>query len=141
PTPFLWAMILYLDAGDPDRRHRLAMTPVPAVVLAALELHHEDLRAFALGDHLARHPGAPQRLPFDPDLAVLVGQQHLVELDGAAPRLSKALDLDDLTWTHSILLAARRDHSFHVALTRFRDSLSTSSRSPRTSAGFNCEPP
>src|SRR6266545_7769935 len=84
PTPFLWAMRLHLDLGNADRRQRLPMPAVPPIVLPALELDHQDLRALSLGDHLARHPGLGQRPRVDRHLPVLVHQEDLVELDRGA---------------------------------------------------------
>src|SRR5688572_33049434 len=56
PTPFLCAMacLLYLDRRDPHGGLRLAVTPVAAIALAALELHDVDLLRERLAHDLAR---------------------------------------------------------------------------------------
>src|SRR6266852_6325717 len=113
PTPFLSAMVLCLDLGDEDRRHDLAMPAVPAVVLPALELDHEDLAALLLGNYLARDLRGGERLGLHGDLAVIAHQEHLGELHRRAGLLVEALDLDHLARGDPVLLPACRDDGFH----------------------------
>src|SRR5262252_987258 len=109
PTPFLWAMRLYLDLGDAHRRHGLTMAAMSPIVLAPLELDDEHLPALPLRDDLAGHLGGRERGRLDHHVSVLVDQQHFVELHGAALGFAQALDLDHLTRRHTVLLATRRD--------------------------------
>src|SRR6185295_12637269 len=122
---------LDLDLGDADRRHRLAMPAVPPVVLPPLELHDQDLVALALRHHLARHLGGGQRLGLEGHLPVVVDQEDLRELDRGTLVLAEALDLDDLTGTHPVLLAARRDDRFHARAVPFCRSPSPALRARR----------
>src|SRR6266542_3680972 len=117
PTPFLWAMRLYLDLRDAHRGQGLTVPAVPPVVLPPLELDHHDLGALSLREHLACHLGPGQRLRLDRHLAVLVDQEHLVELHRGPLRLAEPLDLDHLPRRHPVLLATRRNHRFHSDLT------------------------
>src|SRR6516165_8839043 len=61
PTPFLWAMGLYLDLGDAHRRHGLAMAAMSPIVLAPLELDDQHLSTLPLRDDLAGHLGGRER--------------------------------------------------------------------------------
>src|SRR5215472_1808092 len=106
-------MALCLDPGDADRGHDLAMPAMPAVVLPALELDHEDLAALFLRDHLARDLRGCQRLRLHGDLAVVFDQEHLGELHGGAGLFAEPLDFDHLARGDPVLLAARRDNGFH----------------------------
>src|SRR5215468_9778231 len=81
PTPFLCAMTLHLDLRDTDRGHDLPVPAVPAIILPPLELDDEDLGALLLDDHLAGDLRRLERLRLHRDLAVLVHQEHLLELD------------------------------------------------------------
>src|SRR6266508_2331045 len=92
PTPFLWAMRLYLDLRDAHRGQGLAVPAVPPVVLPPLEFDHHDLGALSL-------------------------REHLVELHRGPLRLAEPLDLDHLPRRHPVLLATRRNHRFHSDLT------------------------
>src|SRR5438552_1824757 len=62
PTPFLWAMTSDLDLRDAHRGQRLPVPAVPSIILPALELDHQDLRALPLGQHLGGDPRPGQRL-------------------------------------------------------------------------------
>src|SRR5262249_39684728 len=117
PTPFLCAMRLDLDLGNAYRAQDLTMPAVASIVLSPLELDDQDLGALLLGDDLARHASGGQRLGIDRDLAVLVHEEHPVELDRASLRLAETLHRDHLPRGHPVLLSARSDHCFHVALT------------------------
>ena len=93
---------------------RLAMAAVPAIVLAALELHHR---------HLAIRVSAPpprretrrisQGLGAGEHLAVTVDHQDRPELDGRPAVPGQLLHGDELARGHAILLASCRDDRFH----------------------------
>src|SRR6266404_2106561 len=87
------------------------------IVLAPLELDHEDLAALSLRENLSGHLGGRERGRLYNDVTVIVDQQHLLELHRTALRLAEPLDLDDLARRHSVLLATRRNHRFHGSLT------------------------
>src|SRR5262245_20131385 len=112
PTPFLCAMTLYLDPGDPHRSHRLAVPAMPAVVLPTFELDDQDLGSLSLGHHLAGHPRGGQGLRLNRDVAVVVDEQHLVEFDRRPAFPVQALDLDHLAGGHAVLLPTRCDYRF-----------------------------
>src|SRR4029453_6825429 len=123
PTPFLCAMALDLDLGDAHSGHRLSMPAVPPGVLPPLELHDQDLVLLALRDHLSQHLGGGQCLRLHRHLPFVVHEQDLGELDRRALVLGEPLDLDDLTGSDPVLLAARRDDCFHCHNLSIRGSI------------------
>src|SRR5262245_29334500 len=113
PTPFLCAMALDLDARDPDGGQDLPMPEPPPVVLAALELHDQDLALLALAHDLAGNLGLSQGSRAGGDPPRIHHQPYVLELDGLALGAAQALDLDHLAGGNPVLLPARRDHRFH----------------------------
>src|SRR3989441_9669532 len=75
-------LALDLDRRDADRRRRLAVTAVTAIVLPALELHDQHLPTAPLGHDLARDLRTAQRRLAGNDLAVTGDEQDGSELDG-----------------------------------------------------------
>src|ERR1041384_3895119 len=112
PTPFLWAIALYLDRGDADGRRRLPMTAVAPVVLAPFEFHDEPLAPAPLPDDFAGH-ACRADLRAGQDLAVPVHHQHGLELDRRTLVAGEFLDRDHLPGRDPILLAASCNHRFH----------------------------
>src|SRR2546422_3751964 len=106
-------LALDLDRRDTDRRRRLAMTPVPAIVLPSLELHDRHLPTAPLGHDLARDLRLAQCLLAGNDLAVTGDEQDGSELDGRSLLARQLFDRDDLSRRHAVLLASGRDHGFH----------------------------
>src|SRR5438876_3039266 len=76
--------VLDLDLRDSDRRRRLAVAAVPAIVLPPLELHDPHLPATALGHDFAGDLGATEGLLARDDLAITVDEQDGLELDRRA---------------------------------------------------------
>src|SRR4029450_10082638 len=105
---------LDLDGGDADRRRRLAVTAVPAIVLPTLEFHDGHLSAAALGHDLARHLRAAERLLARDDLAVARDEEDGTKLDRRSLLARHLLDGDELARRHAVLLPPGRDHGFHV---------------------------
>ena len=89
------------------------MSTVPAIVLPALELDHEDLVTLLLGHHFSRHLGRGQRRGLYRHLPVVADEEDLRELYRRAGRRVEPLDFDHLTRSHPILLSTRRDNRFH----------------------------
>src|SRR4029450_11376831 len=106
--------VLDLDRRNADRRRRLAVTAVPAIVLPALEFHDSHLPAPALGHDLARHLRAAERLVAGDDLAVARDEQDGAKLDCRSLLARHLLDGDELARRHAVLLTPGRDHGFHV---------------------------
>src|ERR1051326_2052879 len=103
-----------LDGGDANRGRRLAMAPVPPVILAAPELHDGDLAPAPVPDDLARDLRGLQRFAADHDLAAVArDEQHGAELDLAARIDRELLHGDHLPGRDPVLLASRCDHGFH----------------------------
>src|SRR5262245_36543833 len=122
PTPFLCAMVVLrgasgprLDPGDPDLGGGLAMTLPAPVVLAALELHDDQLLVAALPHDLPEdaRPAQPGRVHDGIVLAAEIG--HLAELDRVALPGGKPLKPHDIAFANAVLLASGDDHGFHRA--------------------------
>src|SRR5882724_6783778 len=73
---------LDLDLRDADRRGRLAVAAVPAIVLPTLELHDRHFPTTTLGHDFARDLGPAERLQTGNDLAITSDEQDGLELDG-----------------------------------------------------------
>src|SRR5438552_8251843 len=110
---FVSHLALDLDCRDADRRRRLAVTAVPAIVLPPLELHDRHLPTTPLGHHLARDLRPAERLLAGNDLAIAGHEQNGPKFDGRALVSRKLLDRDDLSRRHAVLLSSGRDHGFH----------------------------
>src|SRR5213593_650013 len=104
---------LDLDRRDTDRRRRLAVTAVPAIVLPSLELHDRHLPTAPLGHDLARDLRPAQRCLAGNDLAVTGDEQDGSELDSCSLFSRQLLDRDELSRRYAVLLASGRDHGFH----------------------------
>src|SRR5439155_25037651 len=99
-----------LDLGDADRRRRLTVTAVSAIVLPPLELHDHHLPAPSLTDDLARDFCPAQRLLAGDHLAVARDQQAAPELHAGSRVARHLLDRDHLPGRYTVLVPPARAH-------------------------------
>src|SRR5262245_24977661 len=106
-------MLSDLDLRDAHARRRLTVAAMPAVVLAPLELHDEDLAATSLAHDFAGHLRVAQAVRPGDQLAVPIDEQDRAKLDARALLAGKLLHGDHLPRRYTVLLPPGLDDGFH----------------------------
>src|SRR5512144_96233 len=106
------------DVGDLDLGVLLTVTLALLVTGLVLELLDDDLRALGGTEDLGRHGRLAQRAGVRGDL-LTVDEQHHGKVDGVADLAGNLVDLDDVTDSNLLLLAATAHDRVHRGLTLF----------------------